>query len=107
MSGQISCSELITRAQTGDQLALEWLLVQNSSRLSRYINARMPDILRGIVDSDDIEQRTYMRAIRGIGRFHETPDASFWRWLRTIADNQIRSAVEAQRAKKRGGRRLG
>jgi RNA polymerase sigma-70 factor (ECF subfamily) len=96
---------LIAKAVSGDRAAREELLVGYGSRLSRYIAGRLPSTLRDFLSADDLLQQTYVQALEGISQLQGITEPSVWAWLKTIAENEIRNALTAQQAKKRGGGR--
>jgi RNA polymerase sigma-70 factor (ECF subfamily) len=105
MSAGNKKQQLIDKAVSGDRAAREELLVGYGSRLSSYFSQRLPSTLRDFLSADDLLQETYVQAIQGISEFEGITEPSVWAWLKTIAENQIRNALKAQHAKKRGGDR--
>lgn len=97
--------ELIAKAASGDRVALERLMLAYYSRLSQHIAPRLPQALLGVADVDDILQQTYVQVFRDIGEFEPRSDASFFAWLKTIAEHRAQDAVRALSRKKRGGGR--
>ncbi len=68
---------MATEAQVADTL------LQHRQRLWRLIHFRMPDVLRGRVDAEDILQETYLSAIQR--REHFPEDGTEYLWLRLLA----------------------
>ena len=95
--------ELVQLAIDGDRLALERLLLLHASRLCRHLEPRMPGMLQGIVDVDDILQQTFLQVYRDIRLFEPRGQGSFYAWLRGIADNRMFDCVREYKRKKRGG----
>ena len=72
--------ELARRATSGDQEALERLLVGQYDRLAAEVARQLPDDLRGAVSADDVLQETFIVAFREIGHFTPTgPDSLSYR----------------------------
>jgi len=105
MAGQESEHDLIARAVAGDGVALGELLVVHYEPLCRHISARLPTHLARVLAVDDIMQQTFAAAFTSIGHLEGHSAGSFAVWLRTIAENQLRDAVDALTAQKRGGGR--
>lgn len=94
---------LVQRAQRGDAIALKLLLAATRQRLSEYVNRRIPEPLRRLIDADDIVQDTHVEVFRRIGEFTPQGDDAFFRWMATIAFRRLRNVVKWHRAEKRGG----
>jgi RNA polymerase sigma-70 factor (ECF subfamily) len=95
--------ELISKAVSGDQIALQKLLVSRAAILERYAAGKMPKNLRELVDPDDIVQQTYVEAFRSISRFRAEEAGSFQAWLLRISDHVIKDTVKRYKRAKRGG----
>ena len=103
MSLSSSEHELVEQAIRGDRLALERLLIFHASRLARYLEPRIPRILNGVIDVDDIMQQTFLQVYRDIGSFQSRGQGSFFAWIRGIADNRLFDCIREHKRKKRGG----
>ena len=103
MSLSSSEHELVEQAICGDRLALERLLLFHGSRLARYLEPRIPSILNGVIDVDDIMQQTFLQVYRDIGSFQSRGQGSFFAWIRGIADNRLFDCIREHKRKKRGG----
>jgi RNA polymerase sigma factor (sigma-70 family) len=97
--------ELVSRAQKGDERALNDLLARYGERLRRIVRVRMGAEARRAADSMDIVQETLVVAARKLATFEPRDHASILRWLAQIAEHQITDLVERERAEKRDGRR--
>ena len=97
--------ELIENAVAGDRAALERLMLDYYTPLAQRIR-RMPwGGPTEMVDVDDIVQQTFTQVFQCIDRYQQREGITFFAWLTTIAENQMRDAIRAQRRKKRGGDR--
>lgn len=96
-------ADLSELAASDDTHALEQLLLMHHDRLSASISRRLPARVRAMVSADDIVQETCIRAFRRISTFQPQGPGSFYRWLLTIARNQLRDAQKRHGAAKRGG----
>lgn len=96
---------LIAQAADGDRFALQQLLLVHSAWLSRHVVDKLPMVLRGTVDVEDILQQTYLQAYRDIRTLRNRTVKSFAAWLRTVAENRIRDALRSIDREKRQARR--
>lgn len=94
---------LIARATEGDRLALEKLLLNNYNRLAKHIAVKLPASAGAVLSAEDILQQAFLHAFRDIRNFQARSDASFYAWLKTIAENRLIDTVKALNRKKRGG----
>jgi RNA polymerase sigma-70 factor (ECF subfamily) len=104
-----STEQLILKATAGDRAALEQLLLEHYTRLSRRVAQELAGPLGRLVSVDDILQETFIQAIRDIKKCNSRSPESFAAWLSTIADNRLRDTRKELRRKRRGGgrRRVG
>lgn len=105
MSDPPDDAELIARAQSGERLAFERLLVRHQRRLIERIRQRVPPRMRYLVDEEDILQETFVDGWEAIDAFRSLGEGAFFGWLARIADNRILDCAKAFRAAKRGGDR--
>ncbi|MEK6676469.1 MAG: sigma-70 family RNA polymerase sigma factor [Planctomycetota bacterium] len=98
-------AELILESIQGNQAALTTLLRQSRRRLLEYIGGKVPPILRGVVDPEDLVQEAHAAVFRKVTTFVPRGEDSFFRWVATIALRKLRDANRAFRAQKRGGGR--
>lgn len=96
---------LIAAAVSGDQFALERLLLAHYDRLSQHIQPSIPVSLQRLVGVEDVLQQTFLQAFRDIRGFRPQSDASFLAWLKTIADHRLLDTIRTLKRKKRGGGR--
>lgn len=88
-----STINLINRAQTGDDTALEVLCTRYMPRLYRWATGRLPLSARGIIDTGDLVQETLIKVIRRLGDFHPDHASAFPAYLRKAILNRIRDEV--------------
>ena len=96
---------LVEQARQGDRTALKILLLRIRDRLKLHVSNRMPPDLASTTDPDDIIHETWLRVFRRIASFEPRGPGSLYAWTRTIAENVLKNAAEAERADKRGGNR--
>ena len=89
---------LVTRARSGDELALEELCVRYLPRLRRWAHGRLPGWARGALDTHDLAQDTLSHVVQRLATFKPQHDASFQAYLRQALMNRVRDAIrQAQR----------
>ena len=93
----------LERARRGDDGALEELLREHAGEARRAVAGRVPERLRSVLSEEDVLQETYTDAFLAIARFEPVGDGAFGAWLRTLARNNLRDAIRALEADKRGG----
>ncbi|MCK4341176.1 MAG: sigma-70 family RNA polymerase sigma factor [Phycisphaerae bacterium] len=96
---------LVERARQGDRTALKILLLRIRDRLKLHVSNRMPPDLASTTEPDDIIHETWLKVFRRIASFEPRGPGSLYAWTRTIAENVLKNAAEAERADKRGGNR--
>lgn len=97
--------DLVRDVLAGIPLALDRLLLQESSRLLARIERRIPRQLSALISAEDVLQDTLAEAFRTAGSFRpEGPDACY-KWLLRIAEHRLIDLIRAHRAAKRGGGR--
>lgn len=85
--------QLLHRSVAGDRDALGALLLRHGPVVEEQL--RIGNRWRGMLDSGDVMQVTYVEAFLHIASFVVTPTASFPAWLRRIAENNLRDAIRA------------
>lgn len=95
--------KLIERAKDGDDIALQELLLDHYTSLSRHISQKLPRSLQDVLSVEDVLQETLLQAYRNIGQFDS--ELPFRPWLKRIAENRLADAAKAMRRKKRRGDR--
>ncbi len=122
-------AERVARAAAGDADALQQLIVHYHPILHHALETHIDAALRGHVDPADVLQQTYVAAFRALSAPHQSPSGSegrvqspsgsegpapdprplphfdspagFYKWLETIALNQLRDLERALRRQKR------
>jgi RNA polymerase sigma-70 factor, ECF subfamily len=97
--------ELVRRGQQGDRAALGELFARYQDRVRRIVSIRMGSQFRGLLDSLDLTQDTWMAAMRGLPGFEPRDHGSIIRWLARIAENQVLDAADRVHAARRDRRR--
>lgn len=102
MDADATDDDLLDRAQRGDQIALQAVLIREGS----FLKCKIADELaRCGVESrsevDDVLQEVWLRVARSLSRFEPQGEGSWAAWLKTISVNAARSHAERMH---RGGR---
>ncbi len=87
---------LILRAMVGDEVAFTRLYDTHYDRVYRYTLR----LVRRVEDAEDLTQRVFLQAWRGLGRYRRT-GSPFVAWLITIAHNQTMSFFRSHKQEAR------
>lgn len=97
--------DLVRRAKSGDDDALDRLIRRYYDRVRRIVRMRMGQRLKSQVEIEDVLQETFIAAIETFDRFELRDDASLINWLAKLAERRICAAADYVSAKKRDRRR--
>ncbi len=78
-------AELLHRAATGDQQALQAVFARHRERLKRMVHLRLSRRLSGRVDDSDVLQESFLEVSKRLGEYLENPATPFFLWLRNLA----------------------
>jgi RNA polymerase sigma-70 factor (ECF subfamily) len=81
--------ELLRRARTGDDRALDRLLARYLPRLHRWAHRRVPAWARNAADTADYVQDTVLHTLRHIGTFTPQRDGALLGYLRRSLGNRV------------------
>lgn len=84
---------LLDLIRAGDEGARDRLLARYVGPLQRWAHARLPEYARGAVDTDDLVQVTFLRALKRLDEFQPLREGAFLAYLRRILLNCIRDEV--------------
>lgn len=84
---------LLERIRSGDARAREQLFARYLPLIRRVAHGRVPECVRGQIDTDDLVQSAFQRALSHIDRFEPRREGAFLAYLRRIVLNQIRDAA--------------
>jgi RNA polymerase sigma-70 factor, ECF subfamily len=82
--------QLLLRARSGDQDALERLCARYLPRLHRWARGRLPRGSRSAVDTGDIVQEVLIKVVRRIPVFEPRDEGAFQGYLRRALANRLR-----------------
>ncbi len=88
-------TELLGRLQRGDAAARECLIARYLPVLRRWAHGRLPPYARGLSDTDDLVQVTFLRAIDHLQGFEARHEGAFLAYLRRILLNSIRDEIRS------------
>jgi RNA polymerase sigma-70 factor (ECF subfamily) len=88
-----STLELVHRARSGDQEALDRLFARCLPPLRRWASGRLPRWTRDLMDTDDLVQETVIRAVKRIEAFEPRHEGALQAYLRQAVMNRIRDEV--------------
>jgi RNA polymerase sigma-70 factor, ECF subfamily len=93
---------LVKKAKAGDEEALNDLFRRYYPRVLQIVRLRLGPALRARLESQDIVQDAFARAVAGFDRFEMREESAFIHWLSEIVRNSIRDKHDYFQAKKRG-----
>jgi RNA polymerase sigma factor (sigma-70 family) len=96
-----SSFDLITRANGGDQEALDALCARYIPRLQRWAHGRVPPAARGALQTHDLVQDTLIRVLERLPSFEPRHEGAFQGYVRTALWNRIRDI--ARQYQRKGG----
>lgn len=94
MAPAMEPQDLASRAAAGDARAFLTLVQELAAPLQLYIAKQARGVLGADVDADDLLQATLCKAWELMPSFASNGAGSFYRWLVTIAGNQIGNRVQ-------------
>lgn len=90
---------LVVRARAGDRLALEELFERFGPELRRFARGRLPDRVRGLVDTPDVVQDALLQTFLHLEGFEHRGEGALRAYMRQVLVNRIRD--ELRRASRR------
>ena len=82
--------ELLRRARTGDDGALDQLFARYVPRLHRWAHRRVPTWARNAADTADYVQETVLHTLRHLGTFQPQREGALLGYLRRALANRVR-----------------
>lgn len=95
---------LIRQAKGGDEAALNDLFKRYSPRVLQIVRLRLGAAMRAKLESQDIVQEAFARAVKGFDRFELRHEGAFLHWLGELIRNSIRDRADHFGALKRNAR---
>jgi RNA polymerase sigma factor (sigma-70 family) len=88
-----STFQLLDRARSGDDSAIETLFARYLKPLRRWASGRLPQWARNSADTHDLVQDTLLSAFRRIESFEPRREGAFQAYLRQAVMNRIRDQI--------------
>ena len=88
-----STFQLISRARSGDQDALERLFARHLKPLQRWASGRLPKWARDLADTDDLVQETLLQTFKRIEDFEPRRVGALQAYLRQAILNRLRDEL--------------
>lgn len=88
-----STTSLLREIRRGDRSARDLLIGRYWGRLRRWARGRIPAGVRGLNQTDDLVQITFLRALERMEEFDNRRDGAFLAYLRTVFLNLVRDAI--------------
>ena len=82
-------SDLLRRAQTGDEQALAELFGRHRERLRKMVRLRLDRRLQGRLDPSDVLQEAYLEAAQRLAEYVRDPKMPFFLWLRFLTGQRL------------------
>lgn len=101
MDDQEERAGLVQSAARGDPDALQRLIVRYHGALHGTVERGIDPALRPYADPDDVLQEAYVTAFKRIGSCTFDGPGAFYKWIETVALNQVKSQQRALRRQKR------
>jgi RNA polymerase sigma-70 factor (ECF subfamily) len=89
--------ELLARARTGDQSALDSLVERSIPPLRRWARGRLPQHARSLQETQDLVQNAVMRAVPRLKTFEARHPGALQAFLRQIVANEIVDEIRKAR----------
>jgi RNA polymerase sigma-70 factor (ECF subfamily) len=99
-AGPEATLDLVQRARSGDQAALNTLFARYETRLRRWAHGRLPAAARGAMDTQDLVQETLVKVFQRMPAFEPRHAGAFRDYVWTTLWNRIRDL--ARTAARRG-----
>ncbi|MEK6675978.1 MAG: hypothetical protein AABZ47_10035 [Planctomycetota bacterium] len=98
-------ADTLTAALEGEREALGRVLVACDPELRRHLSGRIGSAYQSAVAIDDVLQVTYIEGCLRIGTLEERTIEGLLRWLKVVAENNLKDAIRALNAARRPPRK--
>jgi RNA polymerase sigma-70 factor (ECF subfamily) len=88
-----STFQLLDRARSGDEDAINTLFARHVDPLRRWASGRLPRWARDVADTDDLVQETLLQTFKRIGQFEPRGIGALHAYLRQAVLNRIREEL--------------
>ena len=94
-------AELLRKARSGDQSAVQRLFTEHRERLKQMVCLRLDRRMAARVDPSDVVQETLAEAVRRLPKYIDEQPIPFYPWLRQIAWERLTKLHERHITAKR------
>jgi RNA polymerase sigma-70 factor (ECF subfamily) len=92
-----SSFDLLLRAKTGDEQAVDRLCARYLPRLRRWAHGRLPLGARGLLDTEDLAQEVLFHAVERVHQFEPRHEGAFRGYIRQTLLNRLRDEARKVR----------
>lgn len=89
--------DLVIKARTGDQDAVDELFARYETRLRRWAHGRLPAAARGALDTQDLAQETLVKVFQHLQSFEPRHPGAFRDYVWTTLWNSVRDLARKYR----------
>jgi RNA polymerase sigma-70 factor (ECF subfamily) len=89
--------ELVRRARSGDQAAIDDLFIRYEARLRRWAHGRLPSAARGALETQDLVQDTLVKVFQRLHAFEPRHAGAFREYVWTTLWNSVRDLARTYR----------
>jgi RNA polymerase sigma-70 factor (ECF subfamily) len=93
VGGVDATTDLLARAQAGDEQALNQLFERHIPVLKRWASGRLPRWARQIADTSDLIQETVIATLRNLPDFQPRGEGDLQAYLRSALINRVRNEI--------------
>src|SRR6185503_17107719 len=86
-------TDLLARAQAGDETALDRLFERHIPLLKRWASGRLPRWARQVADTSDLVQETVIATLRNLPSFEPRGEGALQAYLRQALINRVRNEM--------------
>jgi RNA polymerase sigma-70 factor (ECF subfamily) len=97
MTDAESTLQLLARARTGDQSALESLFARYAGPLRRWTHGRLPRWARDVSDTPDLVQDVLLETFKRLEHFEPQSEVALQAYLRQAVMNRVRDELRKHR----------
>ncbi len=94
--------DLVLRARSGDEGAVEEICARYIPRLNRWARGRLPTWARGALDTQDLVQDTLVQVVKRLDQFEPRHEGAFQAYARQALMNRIRDEIRRAQRKPAG-----
>ena len=93
MADAESTQQLLAKARSGDESALESLFARYAAPLRRWARGRLPRWARDVADTPDLVQDVLLQTFKRLGQFDPRTEDALQAYLRQALMNRLRNEL--------------